>query len=358
MNPYWSKRLDGIDPYVPGEQPKDGVFIKLNTNENPYPPSPAVLEAIQAAADSGLRLYPKPECDNVREAIADYYHISPDQVFAGNGSDEVLAMAFLAFFSPEDQIVFPKVSYSFYPVYAELYGIPYDAVELNADFTLNTDAFCGNYKGIVFANPNAPTGIAISLEQVESILKAHEDALVLVDEAYVDFGAESAVKLIDRYPNLLVVQTFSKSRSLAGMRAGFAMGQENLIRAINTVKNSFNSYTMDRLAQVAAIAAMRDTAYFEETCRKIMATREHSVAVLKKLGFQVLPSSTNFIFATHPERDAKELFAALREKKILVRYFAKPGIDQFLRITIGTDEEMNVLLSAMEAILKETEKMP
>ncbi len=353
MRPYWSKRLADITPYVPGEQPKNGAFIKLNTNENPYPPSPAVLKAISDAADGGLRLYPKPECEDVRAAVAEFYHLQPEQVFVGNGSDEVLAMAFLAFFSPEDKIAFPEISYSFYPVYADLFAIPYEAVPLREDYTLDPAVFDGDYKGIVFANPNAPTGIELPKAQVEALLQKHADIPVIVDEAYVDFGGESAADLIDRYPNLLIVQTFSKSRSLAGLRAGFAMGQKNLIEAINSVKNSFNSYTMDRLAQAGAAAAMRDTAYFEQTRRKIMATRERSTAAMERLGFTVLPSKTNFIFATHPDKEAAALFRALRERNILVRYFAKPGIDRFLRITIGTDEEMDALIGALEQILAE-----
>ena len=351
MNPYWSKRLAQITPYTPGEQPKDGTFIKLNTNENPYPPSPEVLRAIAAAAGAELRLYPKPECDDVRAAIAAYYNLRPEQIFAGNGSDEVLAMVFLAFFSPEDRIAFPRISYSFYPVYADLFAIPYKAVPLEKDYTLNPQAFRKDFRGIVFANPNAPTGIAMPLAQVEQILKEHPDIPVIVDEAYVDFGGESAVALIDRYPNLVVVQTFSKSRSLAGLRAGFAMGQAPMIEAINAVKNSFNSYTMDCLAQAGAAAAMRDTAYFEQTRRKIMATRERSTKALEALGFTVLPSKTNFIFVTHPEKAASELLAALRERKILVRYFSSPEIDRFLRITIGTDAEMDALTETLREIL-------
>ena len=264
---------------------------------------------------------------------------------------EVLAMAFFAFFSPEDRIAFPKISYSFYPVYADLFGIPYDAVQLREDFTLDGTVFDQTYQGIVFANPNAPTGIALSLDEVEEILKAHGDIPVIVDEAYVDFGAESAVKLIDRYPNLLVIQTFSKSRSLAGLRVGFALGQENLIEAINAVKNSFNSYTVDRLAQRGAVAAMEDEAYFETTRHRIMATRERSIAALRELGFEVLPSKTNFVFASYPGRDGAELLGMLREKKILVRHFDQPGIEQFLRITIGTDEEMDALIAALREMI-------
>lgn len=352
MNSYWSRRLAHLTPYVPGEQPEDGAFIKLNTNENPYPPSPWALEAIAAAADGALRRYPKPECDDLRGAIAEFYGLSSEQVFVGNGSDEVLALAFLAFFAPEDRIAFPKISYSFYPVYADLFDVSYDAVALRDDFSLDAGVFAGDYKGIVFANPNAPTGMAMPLEQVEQILREHAAALVVVDEAYVDFGGESAVGLVERYPNLLVVQTFSKSRSLAGLRIGFAMGQQPLIEALSAVKNSFNSYTLDRLAQAGAAAAMRDRAYFEDTCRRIVATRGRSTQALKELGFVVLPSKTNFLFAAHPERDADALFAALRERKILVRYFNAPGIDRFLRITVGTDAEMDALLSALGSILK------
>ena len=352
MNSYWSRRLAHLVPYVPGEQPEEGSFIKLNTNENPYPPSPRVLEAITAAADGALRRYPKPECGDLRDAIAEFYGLGPEQVFVGNGSDEVLALAFLAFFAPEDRIAFPKISYSFYPVYADLFAVPYDAVALREDFSLDAGVFAGDYKGIVFANPNAPTGMAMPLDQVEQILREHTAALVVVDEAYVDFGGESAVGLVERYPNLLVVQTFSKSRSLAGLRIGFAMGQQPLIEALSTVKNSFNSYTLDRLAQAGAADAMRDRAYFEDTCRRIVATRERSAQALKELGFFVLPSKTNFLFAAHPEQDAGALFAALRERKILVRYFNTPGIDRFLRITVGTDAEMDALLSALGDSLK------
>lgn len=352
MNPYWSKRLQHIVPYVPGEQPKDGVYIKLNTNENPYPPSPAALEAIAAAAGTQLRLYPEPECDALRGAIAEYYGLAPQQIFVGNGSDEVLAMAFMAFFSPEDRIAFPAISYSFYPVYADLFAIPYDAVPLREDYTLDLHAFDGAYKGIIFANPNAPTGQALPLVQVESLVAEHPEKLVLVDEAYVDFGAESAAGLVARYPNLLVVQTFSKSRSLAGLRIGFALGQASLIQALDAVKNSFNSYTVDRLAQAGAIAAIKDCTYFEQTRNKIMETRERTADGLKVLGFTVLPSKANFVFASHPQRSAAALFAALRQKKILVRYFDKPGIDQFLRITIGTDDEMKALLGALQEILQ------
>lgn len=353
MRPFWSRRLAEIKPYVPGEQPRDGVYIKLNTNENPYPPSPAVLHAIAAAADGGLRLYPDPECREVRAAIAGYYGLNAEQIFVGNGSDEVLAMAFLAFFSPEDKIAFPAISYSFYPVYADLFSIPYDAVALREDYTLDLSAFDGAYQGVVFANPNAPTGIALPLEQVEALLQKHSDRLIIVDEAYVDFGAESAAALIDTYPNLLVIQTFSKSRSLAGLRVGFALGQENLIQALDAVKNSFNSYTVDRLAQAGAVAAMEDRAYFEQTRRQIMATRERSVRALEHLGFSVLPSQTNFLFATHPEREAASLFAALRARKILVRYFSGPLLNRFLRITVGTDDEMDALVAALEEILAE-----
>ena len=352
MNPYWSKRLRHIVPYVPGEQPKDGGIIKLNTNENPYPPSPAALEAISDAAGEGLRLYPEPGGEIVRQAVAEYYGLSPQQVFVGNGSDEVLAMAFLAFFSPEDLIAFPEISYSFYPVYADLFAIPYTMVPLRPDYTLDIQVFDGAYRGVVIANPNAPTGIALPLSQIERLLQKHPDIPVLVDEAYVDFGAQSAVGLIDRYPNLLVIQTFSKSRSLAGLRVGFAMGQTHLIQALDTVKNSFNSYTLDRLAQAGAAAAMRDRAYFEQVCAKIITTRERSIRALKALGFQVLPSQANFVFVSHPDCPAQELFAALRQRKILVRYFQRPGIDRFLRITIGTDADMDALLAALGEILK------
>lgn len=343
MRSFWSDRLAELTPYVPGEQPKDGVYIKLNTNENPYPPSPAVLRAIAAAANGGLRLYPDPECRAVRTAIAEYYGLNAEQVFVGNGSDEVLAMAYLAFFSPEDKIAFPAVSYSFYPVYADLFAIPYDAVALREDYTLDLSVFDGAYQGVVFANPNAPTGMALPLEQVEALLQKHPDRLVIVDEAYVDFGAESALKLVEKYENLLVVQTFSKSRSLAGMRIGFAIGNPVLIKYLNDVKYSFNSYTMDQTALSCGVAAVKDEAYFQETTDKIKKTRENAKVELAKLGFSFPDSKANFLFITHPEYQAKDLFKALREEGIYVRYFAQPRIDNYLRVSIGTDGQMEAL---------------
>jgi histidinol-phosphate aminotransferase len=350
MDKYWSSRLKNVEPYVPGEQPKDGAFIKLNTNENPYPPSPKALEAIRAAACDTLRLYPKPEYDGLREAAAEAFGLEPEQIYAGNGSDEVLATAFLAFFAPGSRIVFPDISYSFYPVYADLFGIEYDTVPLRGDFTVDVEGMTEKSGGVVVANPNAPTGIALGLSDIEYILGKCPDRVVIVDEAYVDFGCESAVPLINRYPNLLVVQTMSKSRSFAGLRVGFAFGQKSLIDAMSAVKNSFNSYTLDRLAQAGAEASVRDREYFDMTRERIIATRARTSAELGKLGFTVLPSSANFIFASHRTVPAERIFTELRAMGILVRYFKKPRIDNFLRITIGTDDEMDALCAALRKI--------
>lgn len=351
MDKYWSRRLENIEPYVPGEQPKDGVFIKLNTNENPYPPSPKALAAIRAAACDTLRLYPKPEYDGLRAAMAEFTGLEDSQIYAGNGSDEVLATAFLAFFAPGSRIIFPDISYSFYPVYADLFGIKYDMIPLRDDFTVDVKAMTRESDGVVIANPNAPTGVALPLPDIEYIVKNNAERIVIVDEAYVDFGCESVVPLIDRYPNLLVVQTMSKSRSFAGLRAGFALGQKSLIDALSAVKNSFNSYTLDRLAQAGAEAAVRDREYFDETRNRIIATRARTAGELQKLGFTVLPSSANFLFASHKSVPAEQIFAKLREKGILVRHFNKPRIDNFLRITIGTDDEMDALCAALREIV-------
>ena len=347
---YWSSRLDGMEPYVPGEQPKDRRYIKLNTNENPYPPSPKVLEAARAAVSADLRLYPDPEASALRRTLAAAYGLQPQQIFVGNGSDEVLAMSYLAFIGGEKPAVFPDVTYSFYPVYAALFHNACRIVPLRADFTMPLEELCRNDGCVILTNPNAPTGIALPLSDVERILQGNPDQVVIVDEAYVDFGTESAVPLVDRYENLLVIQTFSKSRSLAGLRIGFAFGCENLIQALNSVKNSFNSYTLDRVAMAAAKAAVEDAAYFEETRHRIMATRERTAARLRELGFTVLPSRSNFLFASHREKPARELFTQLKARGILVRYFDKPRIDNFLRITVGTDAEMDALLETLKEL--------
>ena len=337
---FWSSRIRSLVPYVPGEQPRGQAFIKLNTNENPYPPSPAVFEAIRSAADETLRRYPDPEAVSLREALAEHYGLRREQVFCGNGSDEVLGLSFYALFSPGRKLRFPDITYSFYPVYARLFGLDYEEVPLEEDFSLPLEDFLGNAGSVVLCNPNAPTGRAIPREAVERVLRAHPEDVVLVDEAYADFGAESAVPLIDRYPNLLVVRTFSKSHALAGLRVGYALGQEELIAAVNCVKNSFNSYPLDRIALAAGEAAIRDTAYFEHTRQRVMATREKTALALEEMGFRVLPSRTNFLFITHPNYAGGELQQALRERGVLVRRFDRERISDFLRVSIGTEEEM------------------
>lgn len=352
MKEFWSDRIRSLTPYTPGEQPKDRKFIKLNTNENPYPPAPGVLEAIKAGADAGLRLYPDPVVSLLRQALAKAYGVEEKQIFVGNGSDEVLAFAFQAFFSQGDEIVFPDITYSFYPVYANLFGIRCRTVPLKEDFTVPVEQMRGS-QGVVIANPNAPTGIELPQSELRQILEANRDVVVIVDEAYVDFGGESALPLIREYPNLLVVQTCSKSRALAGLRVGFAFGDANLIEALNCVKNSFNSYTLDRLALVGATAAVEDQTYFDAQRAKVMATRERTTQELQAMGFRVLPSKTNFIFITHPTVPARQLFAGLREKGVLVRYFNQPRIDNYLRVSIGTDQEMDAFLAAMRELTAE-----
>ena len=350
MKEFWSDRIRSLTPYIPGEQPKDRKFIKLNTNENPYPPAPGVLEAIRTNADASLRLYPDPEALQLRQALARAYGLKEEQIFVGNGSDEVLAFAFQAFFSQGDEIVFPDITYSFYPVYANLFGIRCRTVPLKEDFTIPVEQMQGS-NGVVIANPNAPTGIELPQSELRRILEANQDVVVIVDEAYVDFGGESALPLIRQYPNLLVIQTCSKSRALAGLRVGFAFGDANLIQALNCVKNSINSYTLDRLALAGATAAVEDQAYFDAQRSKVMTTRTRTTEELRKIGFQVLPSKANFIFIAHPTVPAKKLFAGLREKGVLVRYFDQPRIDNYLRVSIGTDQEMDAFLTAIRELI-------
>lgn len=336
-----------VTPYVPGEQPR-GKVIKLNTNECPYAPSPRVAEAL-AACDAGrLRLYPEPDCHTLKEAIAAHYEVSPGEVFVGVGSDDVLALAFLTFFAGKKPVLFPDITYSFYDVWAELYSIPYETVPLADDFTLKPQDYARPNGGIIFANPNAPTGIALPLAGVEEILEANPDSVVIVDEAYVDFGAETALALRKKYENLVVVRTMSKSRALAGMRIGYAFASERLIQAMEDVKASINSYTMTTLSLAAGKAAIEDDAYFRETLEKIIKTREETKEALRRLGFFVTESRTNFLFARKPDAAAQKLFEGLRERGIYVRYFKKPRIDEYLRITIGTDEEMRHLLEELE----------
>lgn len=351
MNKFWSKRIQTIVPYVPGEQPKDRQFVKLNTNECPYPPSPKVIEAIRMAAGDTLRLYPDPECVELRAAIAKREGLDVDQVFCGNGSDEILAFAFQAFFDADREVVFPKITYSFYPVYTDFFGLKRREVPMNPDFSDPIDLLCGKNGGVVLANPNAPTGIAVGLDTVEKLLLANPDVVVIVDEAYVDFGAESAGKLISRYPNLLVVQTTSKSRALAGLRVGWAMGDENLIAAMGCVRDSINSYTVDRLAQAGAVAAIEDEEYFQFIRRRVIDTRTRTGKLLKGKGFTVLPSQANFVFASHSEHTGLELLNGLRDRGILVRWWDRPEIRNWLRISIGTDEEMAALLKALDELI-------
>ncbi|MGN0968249.1 MAG: histidinol-phosphate transaminase [Oscillospiraceae bacterium] len=348
MKEFWSGRIRDAVPYVPGEQPRDRKFIKLNTNENPYPPSERAAEAMRAAVNADLRLYPDPECTALRAAAAECWDVKPEQVFCGNGSDEILAFCFQAFFDPGREVVFPRITYSFYPVYTDYFGLDRREVPMNPDFSDPVELLCGNNGGVVLANPNAPTGIAVELEVVEKLLRANPDVVVIVDEAYVDFGAQSAVGLIDRYPNLVVVQTLSKSRSLAGLRVGFALAQENLIAALCCVRDSINSYTVDRVAQAGAAAALADREYFEQTRKKVMDTRAWTVGELEKLGFTVCPSQANFVFARHPDRPGKEIFDYLRREGILVRRWDIPEIRDWLRISIGTDAEMQALISVLK----------
>lgn len=352
MSRFWSAHVGALQPYVPGEQPKLPDLVKLNTNENPYGPSPRALAAMRDALDETMRLYPDPQAIALRETIARHYALpGPEWVFVGNGSDEVLAHAFCALFQHQRPILFPDVTYSFYPVYCRLYGIDYELVPLGEDFSLRIDDYFQDNGGIVFANPNAPTGRALPRAEIERLLAHNTQSVVLVDEAYVDFGAETVAPLIPRYPQLLVVQTLSKSRSLAGLRVGFALGNPDLIEALTRVKDSFNSYPLDRLALAGAQAAIEDREWFEMTRRKVMASRETLSAALSRLGFEVLPSAANFVFARHPRHDAGELAQALRARHIIVRHFRAPRIAQYLRISIGTDAQCAALTAALSEIL-------
>ncbi len=341
----WSDKVRTVIPYTPGEQPKVADIIKLNTNENPYPPAPGVLAAMEAMDVDAFRKYPDPTCSALVDVLANYYGVEKNQVFVGVGSDDVLSVAFLTFFNSEKPILFPDITYSFYPVWADVYRIPYEMQPLDENFEIVVEDYYKENGGIVIANPNAPTGCAVGLDVIEDILKHNPEAIVIVDEAYVDFGAQSAIKLVDKYDNLLVVQTFSKSRSMAGMRIGYAIGQPELIKFMNDVKYSINSYTMNMPSLSMGVAAVEDDAYFKMCTEKIIKTREWTKEQLTRLGFTFPDSKTNFIFATHPKYDAKELFEALKAAKIYVRYFNQPRIDGFLRISIGTDKEMDTLIS-------------
>lgn len=352
MSKLWSPIVHTLTPYVPGEQPKIQNLIKLNTNENPYGPSPKVIAALQAEAADSLRLYPDPDSSRLKTAIAEYHGLQTSQVFVGNGSDEVLAHVFQALLKHDMPLLFPDITYSFYPVYCGLYGIQYETVPLDTQFGINIDDYLRPNGGIIFPNPNAPTGIPLALAEIERLLQANQDSVVVIDEAYVDFGTESAVALIGRYPNLLVTHTYSKSRSLAGLRVGYALGDSNLIEALIRVKDSFNSYPIDRFAEAGAVAAIQDEAYFQHTRQQVISDRENVVAELQNLGFEVLPSGANFIFARHQNRAGEQLAAGLREQAVIVRHFKKPArIADFLRITIGNTAQNQALIQALKSVL-------
>ena len=351
MNRFWSDVVKGLTPYVPGEQPKLANLVKLNTNENPYGPSPRALDAIREATGESLKLYPDPDAGQLKTAIARYHSVDARNIFVGNGSDEVLAHVFLGLLKQARPVLFPDISYSFYPVYCGLYQIAFDTIPLAGDFSINIDDYARPNGGIIFPNPNAPTGRLLPLAAIERLLQANPDSVLVIDEAYVDFGRESAIPLTTRYPNLLVVQTLSKSRSLAGLRVGFAVGHSQLIEALERIKNSFNSYPLDRLAIAGAAAAFEDRGHFEQTCRAVIASREKLAAALKALGFEVLPSAANFVFVRHPHHDAQELALQLRQRSIIVRHFKVPRIEQFLRITIGTGEQCAALVGALTEVL-------
>jgi histidinol-phosphate aminotransferase len=351
MSRYWSELASGLTPYIPGEQPRHAALVKLNTNESPYPPSPHVMAALQAIKGDQLRLYPDPESRSLCAVIAQANGLQPDQIFLGNGSDEVLAHAFQALLQHELPILYPDISYSFYPVWCGLYGIEARPVPLDQDFAVRVTDYNQPNGGVIIPNPNAPTGIVLSLDEIRVLLHANLNSVVVIDEAYIDFGGESATALINQYDNLLVVQTLSKSRALAGMRVGVAMGHVDLIEGLSRVKNSFNSYPLDAVAQVAAQAAYEDEDYFSECTGRVVASRERLATQLRERGFTVLPSAANFLFATHADHAAQALFAGLREQGVIVRYFDKPRIDQYLRISIGTDAQCDRLLEVLDTLL-------
>lgn len=347
----WESYIRRVTPYTPGEQPAAERLIKLNTNENPYPPAPAVRQALMEMDTDRLRKYPDPASNVLVQALAKRYGVEENQVFVGVGSDDVLGMAFMTFFNSAKPVLFPDITYSFYPVWADLFRIPYETRSLDEEFRIRAEDYFTENGGIVIPNPNAPTGLLMSLDEVERIAAANPDSVVIIDEAYIDFGGTSAVSLIDRYDNLLVVQTFSKSRSLAGMRIGFALGQPELIRAMSDVKYAYNSYTMNLTAQIAGAKAVEEEAYFQETVKKIIRTREDAKLRLAELGFTFPDSQANFIFASHKTKPAREIFQALKEANIFVRYFPQERIDNYLRITVGTDEEMEQLFSFLKQYL-------
>jgi len=353
MDKYLSKRAKQLVPYVPGEQPIGDNLIKLNTNENPYPPSLKAAEAMTNAINANLKKYSKPECEELRRAIAKVEKL-PDisYVYAGNGSDEVLAFCFQAFFDVDKDVLFPDVTYSFYPVYCGLYGLSSNEIPLDENLKIDLDDYSVDSTGIIFPNPNAPTGEYIELERIEKLLKDNLDKIIIVDEAYIEFGGQSAVSLIEKYPNLLVVRTMSKSHSLAGLRMGYAMGQPHLIDGIIRIKNSFNSYTCDTIAQAGATESILDADYMKDGCKKVIKTREHTITELKKLGFKMTDSKSNFLFIMHPDFDGQYLFDKLRERNILVRHFKSPKrISNYLRMTMGTDQEMAIVIKELKDIV-------
>ena len=348
----WENNVRKVVPYVPGEQPNEQHMIKLNTNENPYPPAPGVMESLYTFDTDTLRLYPDSSAKMLIDALAKRYKVDPQQIFVGVGSDDVLAMAFLTFFNSSKPILFPDITYSFYDVWAEMLRIPYKTIPLDENLRIRKEDYYEENGGVIFPNPNAPTGELESLDEIEDILCHNQDVIVMIDEAYIDFGGESALPLLDKYENLLIIQTFSKSRSLAGIRIGYAFGSRELIQYLNDVKFSFNSYTMNQLTLSLGKAAVEDEAYFKQTVNKIITTRERMKEEMGKLGFQFGDSRSNFLFVTHPRFQAKEMFEALKQEKIYVRYFNKPRIDNYLRITIGTDDEMDALLEFMREYQK------
>ena len=348
MNDLWKKNLRDIEPYVPGEQSKDRDIVKINANENPYPPSPKAVEALKNFDTDRLRFYPQANATALKQAIADFYEVKAENVFVGNGSDDVLALAFQAFFNGDKPIAYPDITYSFYPVWCRLLGIEYVNYPLDDNFRINIEDYKAENGGVVIPNPNAPTSIGEGREFVERLMEYNQDSVVIIDEAYCDFGGVSSVPLIEKYENLLITGTFSKSRSLAGMRIGFAIGSKTLIDTLEAVKNSYNSYTVDALSIAMGIEAMKDVEYFNETISKIIATRTRVTEELRLLGFEVLDSQTNFIMATHKDYDMKEMFECLKENKVFIRYFNQPRINKYVRITIGTNEEMDKFLNGVK----------
>ncbi len=351
MRNFLCNRVKSIIPYTPGEQPRDLEYIKLNTNENPYPPSLKVLKAMKDSVDASIQLYPDPESIKLRNRAATYYGVKVENVFTGNGSDEILALAFMAFYQ-DSKICYPEISYSFYPVYSNLYKVDDEKIKMNDDLTIDVNKMMNKNKGVVITNPNAPTGECLNVDTLEKIISSNSQNVVIVDEAYIDFGGDSAIGLITKYDNLLVVQTLSKSRSLAGLRIGLAFGSENLIAQLTSIKNCFNSYPVDKISQVAAIASFDDELYFQSICQKISNSREKTISELTKLGMKVLPSKANFIFTKHKNITGENLYLKLREMGILVRYFNLPSISEYVRITIGTKEQMDELIKAIGEILK------